>query len=845
MQSLTDNSKLITAAIGTLKKKPDQRKEADIQLLLPFLKSIKFFQERRDMKETDFNYLCERAKHEYFHQNKNVFCYGDYGDKFYILLEGQVAVLVPKKKDKNTDDSSSQMDESVMRFSSGTEQSQNAKRKLMHGNSYQDVQRLMSGSGINRKATLVDNINNRYFGLAKGSSGNEKVANTRAQILQDQNNIAGQNLVEVAQLKSGQSFGELALISNKPRAATIKCMTDAHFLVLQKKDYEQILGRFEEANMNKFVEFLKQMPHFNHWFKNALSKLTYYFTRQKFIRNQTIYKEGDICRFIYIVLDGEFEITKKMRPHIQDDSNLTKYLGPQILSPNQRKSDRQIQFTLQKSDNVYSQRISIVSRGNMIGEEDAIKMRDYTTTLKCVSQNGILLALKTSDFYQRIKTNEETWQYLQKTSLLKEGNIYQSIFRSEKLIKSNVENTKLICKKEEAKDMEIKDIDFFKTTFWGEPIPSRKVERVIQTNQQKRRQKKVFRNTEEQSSQLNFYGRFAQNPKILPIQGLEPSTMQEQNATQDNIKMIPINTLLQNKANFATFTIKKDLQVKDLKSRNHIPSAFYSNQNYINNTVTTMESLEPSNQIYRKNDLQNLNSKSTQRLTQNTLDTNRNFSTSNKQLQDYSFRQINQNSKSDLDQLQNEQYSNISLLKLQKTQQYGNAIQQKSAIILKKHLLQKKDKVIESRNLQSAYFNSRSNSVMKERNLIHHSDQQSLHNPSIVYQNQLNKASSKYSQSSLIRDQSLMIQPKKQYISQASTLRMPTAMTIKAQLMNSSAFVKSRASLNQKFNRSFISKMDHSNILVENQNKSIQISEQNYQTQQYHNKLNRNFSNYE
>ena len=88
-----------------------------------------------------------------------------------------------------------------------------------------------------------------------------------------------QFLAEVAVLRSGQSFGELALISNKPRAATIKCLTDSHFLVLQKKDYERILKRADETSMNKLIDFFKSMPHFSNWFKNALSKLTYYFSR--------------------------------------------------------------------------------------------------------------------------------------------------------------------------------------------------------------------------------------------------------------------------------------------------------------------------------------------------------------------------------------------------------------------------------------------------------------------------------------------------------------------------------------------------------------------------------------
>jgi CRP-like cAMP-binding protein len=36
---------------------------------------------------------------------------------------------------------------------------------------------------------------------------------------------------------SGKSFGELALVNNRPRAATIVCKADSHFAVMSKNDY--------------------------------------------------------------------------------------------------------------------------------------------------------------------------------------------------------------------------------------------------------------------------------------------------------------------------------------------------------------------------------------------------------------------------------------------------------------------------------------------------------------------------------------------------------------------------------------------------------------------------------
>lgn len=50
-------------------------------------------------------------------------------------------------------------------------------------------------------------------------------------------------MIQVAELGSGYSFGELALITDKPRAATITCKEECHFAVLAKENYLTILGK--------------------------------------------------------------------------------------------------------------------------------------------------------------------------------------------------------------------------------------------------------------------------------------------------------------------------------------------------------------------------------------------------------------------------------------------------------------------------------------------------------------------------------------------------------------------------------------------------------------------------
>jgi CRP-like cAMP-binding protein len=88
---------------------------------------------------------------------------------------------------------------------------------------------------------------------------------------------------EVVQLGTGSSFGELALINNKPRAATIKCLSDCHFAVISKNVYEKVLKKIEIKNQNQLVDFLKHLPFFAGWSRTALARLKYNLEQGEFV----------------------------------------------------------------------------------------------------------------------------------------------------------------------------------------------------------------------------------------------------------------------------------------------------------------------------------------------------------------------------------------------------------------------------------------------------------------------------------------------------------------------------------------------------------------------------------
>ena len=63
--------------------------------------------------------------------------------------------------------------------------------------------------------------------------------------------------VEVLTLTSGHSFGELALINNAPRQATIKTLSKCSFVTISRKDYSRVLEKLEAKAIEQRVLFFK------------------------------------------------------------------------------------------------------------------------------------------------------------------------------------------------------------------------------------------------------------------------------------------------------------------------------------------------------------------------------------------------------------------------------------------------------------------------------------------------------------------------------------------------------------------------------------------------------------
>lgn len=78
-------------------------------------------------------------------------------------------------------------------------------------------------------------------------------------------------------------------------------MTNSHFMVLSKNDYNRVIGKIERRTYNDKINFLRNIPVFSLLTRTSLGKMTYYFETKNCIRDAILYKEGDPAEYVYIV----------------------------------------------------------------------------------------------------------------------------------------------------------------------------------------------------------------------------------------------------------------------------------------------------------------------------------------------------------------------------------------------------------------------------------------------------------------------------------------------------------------------------------------------------------------
>ena len=262
--------------------------------------------------------------------------FGETGEKFYIILKGSVSVLIPvKKKIKLTRNEmnhykqiANEQKHNQSASSSSTDSNIDSirlpeKKERRDGIAVASVSEIVK-SLQNEKRIFANNKNNSNFPedeeVAIAKLFTEKFKKEKKDIVRvvkgadnEFIEIEINKLEEVSILTNGDSFGELALLSDRPRAATIMARERVSLLIIRQYQFKRILGSISEKRLNGKIRFLRSLSYFKSWSKSALIKISMYFQPLTVTRNQCLFLEGNEAKELFFIKEGEFMITKKLQ----------------------------------------------------------------------------------------------------------------------------------------------------------------------------------------------------------------------------------------------------------------------------------------------------------------------------------------------------------------------------------------------------------------------------------------------------------------------------------------------------------------------------------------------------
>lgn len=121
---------------------------------------------------------------------------------------------------------------------------------------------------------------------------------------------------QVATLHSGTITGEIALLHEQPRTATLRCMQDTSFIIIDKEKFESVLKsdmqRTREEKVNFLVDHLPGLQEFPLTQKpGGRPHPSYYFNKLTVAKGHEFLKQGHIAEdAVYIVRQGTVELRR-------------------------------------------------------------------------------------------------------------------------------------------------------------------------------------------------------------------------------------------------------------------------------------------------------------------------------------------------------------------------------------------------------------------------------------------------------------------------------------------------------------------------------------------------------
>ena len=183
-----------------------------------------------------------------------------------------------------------------------------------------------------------------------------------------------------------------------------------------------------------------------------MRKLIKSFNLKSYHRHQIVYNQGDQASFVYIVVNGDFEVVRVN--NVRDESRshggagvtpkeVKGLLGPCHHNPGISEECSKAfvschkTFSMGRKVKAHVTRVALMNVGQLIGHEDATRKgpmeeamkvnttmtkkkekvcsfghQHYTTTVKSASNDASLYCCRTEEFHAVMKKDDKTWEML-------------------------------------------------------------------------------------------------------------------------------------------------------------------------------------------------------------------------------------------------------------------------------------------------------------------------------------------------------------------------------------------------------------------------------------------------
>eukprot|EP00495_Collosphaeridae_sp_1-RS-2012_P000133 TRINITY_DN0_c4_g1_i11.p1 TRINITY_DN0_c4_g1~~TRINITY_DN0_c4_g1_i11.p1 ORF type:complete len:710 (+),score=129.25 TRINITY_DN0_c4_g1_i11:306-2435(+) len=115
------------------------------------------------------------------------------------------------------------------------------------------------------------------------------------------------NGIQVATCVKGECTGDLALIYNAPRSATVIAKESSEVWCIDRKTFRKVLMEHHQKQTSMNIEFLKGVPLLGPLIQSEVQLLDQALQEKPFAEGDVIFKQGDVGALFYIIKSGEVE----------------------------------------------------------------------------------------------------------------------------------------------------------------------------------------------------------------------------------------------------------------------------------------------------------------------------------------------------------------------------------------------------------------------------------------------------------------------------------------------------------------------------------------------------------